>query len=231
MAKAKTDPNQKTQETAPDLLTKVEHYIEENQKSLLIIVGIIVALIASFIGYKKLYVAPKEDEAQEQIYIAQNYFQRDSFKLALNGDGNFPGFQELADDYGVTKAGNLAHYYAGICFLKLGKYEDAIEYLKNFETNDNVLGPESLGAIGAAYSELGQYEDAAKFYKKAADNNKNDFTRPYFLQRAAEVYEELKDYESALKMYETIQSEYPNSTEGRQVEKYITRAKIKLNKA
>ena len=51
--------------------------------------------------------------------MAEIYFEKDSFNLALNGDLNSAGFIDIADDYSSTKTGKLANYYAGICYLNL----------------------------------------------------------------------------------------------------------------
>ena len=49
------------------------------------------------------------------------------------------GFTDIADEFRGTKAGNLANYYAGISYLKLKKYEEAIEYLSNFNSDDELI--------------------------------------------------------------------------------------------
>ena len=100
-----------------EALTKTEQYIEDNQKNLIRIVGVIVGVIALVIGFQNLYIEPLEKEAQTDIYMAELYFQKDSFNLALNGDGQYLGFIDVADEYSWTKIGELANYYAGLCFL------------------------------------------------------------------------------------------------------------------
>lgn len=208
-------------------LTRTEQYIEDNQKSLLIIVGVIVALILMFFGYKRYLLAPKEKEANSQMYVAERYFERDSFNLALNGDGSYPGFLEIIDEYGMTKSANLACYYAGISYLRLGDYEEAIRLLKKFDSNDKMLGPVSLGAIGDAYVELGELEKAAGYFKKAGTFNKNPFTSPVYLMKLVLVYEKTGKTKDALAICNKIKSQYPNSLEGRNIEKYIARLSVK----
>jgi tetratricopeptide (TPR) repeat protein len=123
----------------------------------------------------------------EKMAGAQNYFQKDSFNLALNGDGNYSGFLDIIDDYGRTKPGKLARYYAGISYLHLGKYKEAIEYLEDFKTDDPLLQPVKIGATGDAYAELGNKEKALKLYLEAADENKNTFTTPIYYLKAGRL--------------------------------------------
>jgi TolA-binding protein len=205
--------------------SKTELYIEENKKSLAIIAAGIILVITGYFAWDKLYVAPQEEEAQSKMFVAQQYFENDSLDKAINGDGNNPGFKTIAEEYGVTKSANLAHYYLGICYLKNAKFEDAITELKQFDTDSEVLGPVATGAMGDATLELGKQDDAVALYLKAAKMNENKFTTPLYLMKAGGVYEDLKNYDNALKVYEQIKSDYSTSTEGREIEKYIARVK------
>lgn len=214
-------------ENVENALSKTEQYIEENQRSLTIIVSVIAVIIAIYLGYKKFYLAPTEKEAQAEMYMAEKYFETDSFRLALEGDGNYLGFLDIIDEYGITKSANLAHYYAGICFLRMGDFESAIEELKKFDSNDVMVATVALGAIGDAYVELGELKEALSFYTKAASRKKNDFTTPIYLKKTGLLYEELGEYRKAVQMYESIEKEYPDSQEAFDIEKYITAARVK----
>lgn len=228
MAKKKKTAAEEPVEGVENLLTKTEHYIEENQKSLTIIVAAISIVVLGYIGYRNLYVAPMEEEASSQMFMAERYFERDSFDLALYGDGNFLGFINIIDEYSVTKSANLAHYYSGISFLRTGEYEDAIEYLTRFTSRDKFLSSVALGAIGDAYVELGELEDAVSFYTQAARRRTNEFTSPLFWMKAGRLYEELGNYNRALDAYNNIKDQYPDTTEGREVEKFIARVQLKI---
>ena len=217
-------------ETVENALSKTEHYIEENQKSLTIIVIAIIIIVGGYLGYKRFVMAPKENEAQSQIWMAEQYFARDSFKLALNGDGNYLGFLDIIDEYSITKSANLAHYYTGISYLHLGQYEDAIEFLKQFESEDKMVTPIAFGAIGDAYMELGNFDDALIFYKKAVNESENNFTTPIYLMKVGFVYEQNGDLNKAFDTYKRIEKDYPNTAEGRQISKYIARIEMLIKK-
>ena len=158
------------------------------------------------------------------MFVAEQYFEKDSFNLALNGDGNNWGFLRIIDEYSISKSGNLAHYYAGICYLHLGNYQEAIDHLKKFHSNDYFVGPIALGATGDAYIELGNKEKALKYYLKAAKKSNNDFTTPIYLMKAAGVCESINDFKTALKYHNIIKKEHPRSSEARMIDKYIMRA-------
>ncbi len=212
-------------EKVEEALGRTEKYIEENRKSLSIIVGVIILIIGGYLGWQYFYIKPTEAEAQQQMFGAERYFRQDSFKLALKGDGNQPGFIEIIDDYGVTKSANLAHYYAGVCYLHLGEYDKAIEFLKGFSTKSNEIGPIATGAIGDAYWEKNNLEEAISYYLKASEQVVNEFSTPYFLMKAGKVYEVQKNWAKAIEVYEKIQNQYPRCNEAKMIEKYIARAK------
>jgi len=215
-------------QTVENALSKTEQYIEENQRSLTIIVLAIVVVVGGYLGYKKFYLEPNNNEAVAAMFYAQNYFEQDSFRLALEGDGANYGFLDIIDEYGMTKSGNLARLYSGICCFKIGQYEEAIDYLKKFDSNDILFTTMALGTIGDSYVEMEDLETAVSFYAKAAQRKKNEITTPVYSKKAGMVYEELKEYKKALDCYETIQNEYPQSDEGRDIERYIAAVKMKI---
>ena len=210
-------------------LTKTERFIESNGKVISIVVGAIVVVVAGVLAFNRFYIQPKEDEALSQMFMAENYFEKDSFNLAINGDGNYLGFLDIIDDYGITKSANRAKYYAGISYLHLGQYEEAIDYLKKFKTDDLLLSPVKEGAIGDAMLELGKKEDALSQYKKAYSATENELTTPVYKMKAAAILESMNQYADALKLYEEIKKEYPQTAEGSTVDKYIARVKVQMN--
>lgn len=211
-----------------EALSSTEQFIEKNQKILTYIVGGIIVIILVFFGYKKYVMAPKEKAAEVAIFNAQYYFDQDSIDLALDGDGINAGFLEIIDDYGSTKEGNLAKYYAGICYFNKGEYETAIDYLNKFSASDQVLSSMALGAIGDSYMQLGDANKAADYYMKAAHKNKNDFVSPAFLIKAAWSYEVMGNWQKALDTYEGIKKEFPKTKEARDLDKSIARTKANL---
>jgi len=226
----KTDKTEEKLHVVEETLSKTEHFIENNQK-LLINIGIaLVAVVLGFYALRNYYILPRENDATAQMFMAQKYFDQDSIKKALNGDGNYPGFVQIIDDYKWTKAANLSHYYAGVCYLKQGKFQDAIDQLNRFSGKDELVAPMAKGAIGDAYMELGQTDKAATQYEAAANLRDNKFTTTVFLQKAAFAYEELKNYDKALELYNQIKTKYPNSMEAAEVDKYIAKLKTLQNK-
>ena len=223
MAKNKNNKQEEGLRDVEEALTKTEQFLENHLNLVLYVIGGIIVVVLGFLGYQKYVVSPKNTEAQQQIFNAQDYFSIDSFDLALNGDGISLGFLDIIDDYSSTKVGKLAKYYAGICYLHLGEYESAIEYLKKFSTDDVLLAPLAKAAIGDAYVELGDYNKAVSEYKSALAINENEFTSPIILSKLGSVYEELGNTEKALEVYQQIRKDYPKSNEASNVEKSIAR--------
>jgi len=228
MAKKKSQQEDNLQELE-SALTKTEQFVEDNQNLITYIVGGIILLVVAYLGFNKFYLQPKEDEALSQMFMAENYFEKDSFNLAINGDGNYLGFADIIDDYGITKSANRAKYYTGISYLYLGQYEDALDYLKDFDTDDLLLAPIVEGAQGDALLELGETDDALKQYKKAYLVSDNESITPVYMMKAASLLESMDELEKALALYEEIKLKYPTSAEGTNIEKFIARVKLKLS--
>lgn len=215
-------------QTIEESLSRTEQFLEKYQKQLTVVAVVVLGVVGSIFAYKQFYIKPLEIEVQEQMFVAQQYFERDSFDLALNGDGDYPGFVQIIDDYGSTSAAKLANYYAGVSYFKIGEFDNAIDYLSDFSTDDNLLAPVALGCLGDSYVESGDFDKAAEYYKKAAEKSENNLTGPIFLMKLGRVNEELGDWQAALDAYENIKKDYRDSDEGRSIEKFITRAKMNL---
>ncbi|MBS1666571.1 MAG: tetratricopeptide repeat protein [Bacteroidetes bacterium] len=187
-------------------------------------ISAIVILIAAYLGYKNFVQEPNEKKASEAMYHAEEYFRMDSVKLALNGDNINPGFAKIVSKYSGTKAANLASFYAGSCYLKLGDYNNAVKYLKDFSTSAQQLQAKAYGLLGDAYSELNKKDDAIAEYKKAGTLfEKDDLISPEYLFRAGYLYESMGKNKDAIEMYQTIKDKYPNSQRGADIDKYLAR--------
>ncbi|MCX6329411.1 MAG: tetratricopeptide repeat protein [Bacteroidia bacterium] len=225
MAKKTNEGNPQGMKNVEQTLTRTEQYLEENYKPLLITLGVIVVLVGLF-WLGKIYLNKRNEEAQAQMYMAERYLEMDSLKLALNGDGNYLGFIDIASEYKFTTSGNLALYSAGICYLHLGQYQDAIDFLNKYSKKDKLIGSLAIGATGDAYVEMGDLETGVSKYIEAADFASNSFNTPIFLMKAGEIYEQDGNYTEALKVYKRIQDNYPESNEGLSIDKYIARVKL-----
>lgn len=205
-------------------------FVQENQKSLVFIVVGILVLVLLYVGYQQLYLSPRAQTASEQIYKAQQYATIDSLQQrAIEGDGSFPGFKEIADEYNNTKSANIANAYLGGLYLRQGQYQDAINALEKYsDTGSDILDPLVAGLIGDAYSEMQDYKKAASYYKSAADKGKNVFSSPLMLKKLGLVYEAQQDYKQALDAYKKIKSDYPESQEATLADAWIARVEINL---
>lgn len=226
----KTDSTEEKIVAVEEVLGRTEQFIEKHSRLLFIVVGAIIVVILLYFGFKRFYLLPREKNAQAAMFYAERYFEKDSFNLALNGDGQNLGFKDIIDDYGMTKTANLAHYYAGICYLNTKDFENAIKHLKKFKSKDKIISSMALGAVGDAYLELKDTKKGLSYYLKAAEKNENDFVTPTFLMKAGWIYEINKDWEKALSTFERIKKEFPRSSEAMAVDKHIVRAKAMLGK-
>lgn len=209
-------------------LGKVESFINTNKQRITQILGGAIALFALVWAYNFFIAGPAEEAAQVAIYPAQKAFAADSLDLALNGNANQLGFLDIIDEHGSTKAGNLAEYYAGLCYLGLGQPAEAISHLDDFDGSDRVLSAVSLGAIGDAFADLNQPEEAEEYYAKATKEEANSFLTPFFLNKAGITAEMNGDFKAALKYYTRIKEDFPTSNEAADVDALIAHCEAKI---
>ncbi len=203
-------------------------FVRENQKSLLFIVGAILAMIVIYVAYQKFYMGPREVVASNQMHVAQDFWTKKDWDKAIKGDAGYPGFEKIINEYSNTKAANLAYFYIGVAYLNKGEYQKAVDNLTNYRGDDSMVAAEALGSTADAYVELKDYDKAATYFKKAADKADNKFLSPLYLKKLGLVYETQNDNKSADEIYKKIKSEYPESAESQSIDEYIARAEAKL---
>ena len=210
---------QNSGETVGQVLSSAEQFLAKYKNVLIYTVTGILAVVLIYFGYTKFYYEAQQEEARSQMFVAEQYFRMDSLSLALNGDGNNPGFLEIIEDYG-SKAGKMVYFYAGVCQLRLGHYEQAIDNLKKYRVGDEVTTARALACIGDAYVNLNNYPEAVNYFLKAANYRNNTFAAGYLL-KAGITYKAMGKPEEALKMYQRIKNDYPQTVEARDIDKYI----------
>ncbi|MCL2097815.1 MAG: tetratricopeptide repeat protein [Bacteroidales bacterium] len=206
-------------EAVGQVLSSAEQFLTKYKNVIIYAVVGILAIVLIYFGYQKFYYEPQQEEARSQMFIAEQYYRIDSLSLALNGDGNNSGFLQIIDEYG-SKAGDMVYFYAGICQLKLGQYEQAIENLKKYKVGDEITSAIALARIGDAYVNLNNYPEALNYFLKAANYRENIFAAEPLL-KAGLTYKASGKPEEALKMFLRIKTNYPQSEEAREIDKYI----------
>ncbi len=221
--------------TLDESASKTETWVADNQKYIYIIVGVAIVAVLGYLGYNRFILEPKQTEAANEMAQAQDYMssalrasgaQSDSlYNLALNGGEGKYGFLDIIENYGGTDAANLAHYNAGFAYLRTGKYQEAIEQLEGFESDDEIFAALATGGIGDAFMQLDQPEEALGYYEKAAEMRSNSFTTPRFLLKAAITAIKLGDADTAEGYLLQIEDEYPDAPEAEKVPIYLGQAR------
>ena len=203
---------------------RFQNFWTKNSKFIVYGFAAVILLVGGYIVYQNYVKGPEEQKASEAMWRAEEFYRTDSVRLALNGSGANQGFLRIISKYGGTKAGNLARFYAGSCYMKLGDFNNAIKHLKEFSTDDELLKVRTAGLLGDAYAETGKKNEAVENYKKAgtifADDNINS---PEYLFRAGLMYETMGKNQEAIEMYNAIKQKYPTTQRGMEIDKYLAR--------
>ena len=232
----KFDGESTTQEVFDSLdetASKSEQWLEKNQKLVYTVLGAFLFVLLAYLAYGKFVSGPKEVKAANHLAYSKSIFDKaelattniDSlYNIASNGADNKYGLLEVAKKYSSTKAGNLAKYMAGMSYLKMNDYKNAIDLLGKFSSDDEMLGPIAKGKMGDAFADINQPKDAYSYYKQAANLRANNFTTPLYLFKAANVALEIGKFDDALSMFNKIKNTYPTSEEAKDIQIYINRA-------
>ena len=220
--------------TLDESASRSEQWVAKNQNYILGVIGVIAVGVLGYLGYTQFVQKPKETSATNELFYPQQYFDqavnnpsdRDSlYNLALNGAEGKYGFLDIIDEYKGTKAANLAEYSAGMAYLNMQEYEQAISHLENYSSDDVILGALAKGGIGDAFAQLGQPQDALSYYEQAANHSDNDYTTPRYLYKAGITALELGDKAKALQFFQRIKDEYSTVNEAANIDVFIGMAK------
>ena len=210
-----------------NIIAEAQHFWGKYSRPILYTLSAFILIVGGFLGYKYYIQEPNEKRATEALYHAEEYFRMDSIRTALNGDNINAGFVKIISKYSGTRAANLASFYAGSCYLKLGDYNNAVKYLKDFSTSALQVQARAYGLLGDAYSELKKNDEAIDAYKKAGTVfEKDDLISPEYLFRAGYLYESIGKNQQAIEMYQAVKDKYPASQRGAEIDKYLARLGI-----
>lgn len=221
----------KKKQTAPvneidETIVASAGFVERNIKALSYTIGGILAVVIVAMLTYQYYVVPRNAEAADNIAAAEQLFVTGDYDKALNGDGTNDGFLQIIDKYGSTPSGNLARLYAGLCYAHTDKAEEAVKYLEDYDACDDMMvSNAALGALGNCYAQLNQNDKAASTLLKAAKRADNNTLSPLYFLQAGQIYEALGNKDKAMDCYETIKSDYPQSVQSQDIDKYIERLK------
>lgn len=219
-----------------ETLNAKEALFLKHRKNISIAIVVIILLVAGIICYNTYVSGPREQEASTALAKGQDYFANQQYDKALKGDGaGYAGFLSIASDYSNTDAGNLANLYAGLCYANMDKWNEAVQYLDGFSTSDDqMISPAAMAALGNAYAHLKQLDKAVECLKKAANmadseamDKTNNSISPVFLIQAGEILESQNKKDEALKIYQDIKTKYVNAPIAQEIDKYIERASAK----
>ncbi|MBF6597794.1 MAG: hypothetical protein ITF98_06160 [Fermentimonas sp.] len=225
--KTKESRADKNFENIGEALTTSEQFLEKNQKSILIGLLAIIALVGIFLAYHYMHKLPQNNKAQAAIFKGERYFQEGQDSLALFGNGNdYIGFEEIISNYKGTKTADLARAYSGISYNRMGNHEKALEHLKKFKGGDILITPAITGAIGDVYMNMGQSNDAITQYLKAAKQADDAMLSPIYYKKAGEAYLYIGNYDKAIENFTHIKETYISAPEGQEADKYIKQAEL-----
>ncbi|WP_418511620.1 tetratricopeptide repeat protein [Corallibacter sp.] len=224
--------------TLDETASKTEDWVIKNQKYIFVIIGVVAAVVLGYLGYNEFVAKPKQTEAMNDMYQAKKYYNeavnatsKDSlYTLALNGGEGKLGMLDIVSEYSGSQAANLANYYAGMAYLNLKDYKNAVTYLSDFSSDDEILAPMAKGAIGDAFVQLNQKEDALSYYEEAAKMRTNEFTTPMYVFKAGVIALELGKADKALTYFKDIKDNYANSNEAANIDVFIGKAQVLANK-
>ena len=208
-----------------ETLAASKTFYEKHKYAIIYGGGAVLATIIAALLIHQFYITPRNLRANESIFYAEQLFTEGNYEKALNGDGENLGFLGVIDQYGSTKAGNIACLYAAKCYAATDKFQEAIDMLDKFDgCGDAMISPAAIALKGNCYAELGQNDKAAELLLKAAKQADNNTLSPTCLLQAGQILLAQGQKDKALDCFKQIKEKYQQSNLYYEIDKYIEAA-------
>ena len=211
------------QDVLLETFSKAQSFYDQNKNNIIGAAIAAIILIGGSVGYY-YYAEAQESEAQQLMGQATQAYLQGNYDEALNGsDADFTvGFDQIINNYSMTDAANLAHYYAAVSAFKLGNSQQALSYIQNYDVPSGIMGVGPLSFHSTIHTELGNHAQAAELYVKAAEWDINESTTPYNYLEAANAYHDASDKEKAQQYAQKIIDEYDSSSQVTEAKKLLS---------
>lgn len=205
-----------------DTFSKAQSFYDNNRTTIIGAAIAVIILIGGSIGYY-YYTSAQEEQAQQLMGHATQSYMQQNFEEALRGsEADFTvGFEQIINNYPLTDAANLAHYYAAVSEYKLGNTQQALTYMEGYSVPEGIMGVGPISFHGVLHTELGNQAEAAQLYVKAAEWDKNESTTPYNYLEAAEAFHDAGNQADARKYAQRIVDDYEESQQVSDAQKLL----------
>jgi tetratricopeptide (TPR) repeat protein len=222
---AKAAKKQETVDFFTKLTVKVEKFITEHLKTILIIIGVIAVALAAYftVDYLKKQKEKTAYSAFGKVYLDyKDIGPSKGADASLENGGPMEGgavakkidliddFKKIIETYPNSNAASESAYIIGNILYEAVRYDEALEYfIKSRE-----IRPKSLVAVISLKGEAACYEQKEDFtaaedtYKRILEEYKDSFLVPLARFNLGQLYERQNKYEHAEQEYSTIVTRY-----------------------
>lgn len=206
---------------------RARSFYDLNKKYISYAVTALAVLIVGGYIYVRNHSANNEKAATElgKVFSIYDAAANDptQYKIAIEGQPGrgIMGLKTITENYGGTKAGELARFYLANAYYNTGKVDEALKEFENFGGGDKMLKASATAGVAACYESKGKPSEAANYYEKASSIVSDVMVSPDYLTAATRCYAKAGDKEKALGCYQRLKREYPTSQGARDAERYV----------
>ncbi len=222
-----------------DTLAHGAEAVMTHQRAAWIVAGIVVGVLVAVFGWRfwserqtlkasaalggamKVYEArirvPGEPEQPGEVtYVEEKNKYEDAAKK----------FADVAKQYGRTRPGQMARYYAALSLEKLGRWDEAQKWLREVESSgDPEFAALARFNLAETYERTGKPDQAAALYRQLMEKPGVLVPKPLVMLALANNLSTRNPAE-AQKLYEQIKKDYPDSAVADQADRALETLKL-----
>jgi len=130
-------------------------------------------------------------------------------------------FLKVAQQYPRTRPSQVARYYAGLSYVRLGRYDEAQRQLREVASGgDDGAAALARFQLAGVLDQAGKPDEAVKLYQQLMQNPSVLVPKPLVLLTLAEHYRKTNPQEAS-RLYNQVKSEFPASPAAEEAEKRL----------
>lgn len=192
-------------------------------KQYFLIGGVAVIVIAALSFFYMQQKNKNNERANVELSRVLPAFDSGMYLESIEGNAQSKvmGLKKIVAEYGSSANGEIAKVYLAHAYFYLGKVDEALKNYEDYGGDNDLFKAAAFAGEAACYESKNDLEKSAELYRKASSVSEENALNPQYLLASGINLLNLKKTTEAKEIFERIKKDFPTTTSGREVERYL----------